>query len=69
MQKTGVTFLFGLVGTEAVAAECRDGVAYTETWQPWWSVIVTGLTFYLITPWKGEWACAQPAAQRASRDH
>lgn len=56
--QTGVTFVYGLVGTTAVAPECSTGLAYAETWQPWWAFFVTGLTLGLVTPWRAEWACA-----------
>jgi hypothetical protein len=64
--KTGVSWLFGLVGTEAIAPECQHGLAYSETWQPWWSGLVQGLTLYLVSPWKAEWACAPAPTATAS---
>lgn len=56
--RTGATFVFGLIGTDAVASECQHGLAFVETSEPWWGFVVTGITFGLITPWHAEWACA-----------
>ena len=55
--RTGATFVFGLIGTEATAIDCKAGLAFVETSEPWWGFIATGITFGLITPWHAEWAC------------
>lgn len=57
-RETGVTLVHGLVGTSATAPECRNGLAYVETWTPWWAGFVQWLTFGIVSPLKAEWACA-----------
>jgi len=54
--RLGVTFVGGLIGTEA-EPNCPQGIAYTETHAPWWGMLVGSLTLGLIIPWRAEWAC------------
>jgi hypothetical protein len=58
MTDTGFTFLYGIVGAESLAMECRNGISYAKTFMPWWAGVISGFTFGLVMPWKAEWVCA-----------
>lgn len=53
----GAALFWGLKGVRRDAHECRDGIAYSRTYQPWWSVIVATLTFGVVTPWRSQYEC------------
>jgi hypothetical protein len=54
----GVTFLWGLVGTDVFTSQCPTGLSYVRTYQPWWGFVVTAVTIGIVTPWQGEWSCS-----------
>ena len=53
----GVSWIWGIIGTSATAAECTEGLAYSVTYMPWWSFLISGITAGLIVPMQAEWAC------------
>ena len=60
---TGVSLFWGITNTSAEAIECPAGMAYTETFQPWWGVMfVQPLTLGIVTPIKKVWICVNPTA-------
>lgn len=57
---TGASLFWGLTNTSAQALECPGGMAYAETYQPWWGVLfVQPLTIGIVTPIKKVWICAE----------
>lgn len=58
----GVVLFWGLRGTDH-HTPCAYGAAWSETYQPWWSPVVSVLTVGIATPWRSEYQCAsgQPA--------
>lgn len=64
---TGASLFWGLTNTSSEALECPGGMAYAETYQPWWGVLfVTPLTVGIVTPIKKVWICAEPGGVAAA---
>jgi hypothetical protein len=61
--RTGASLFWGITSTTGDADECHHGFSWVESYHPWWSPIVTGLTIGIVTPLRMQWQCAAAPAQ------
>ena len=58
----GASFLWGATNTTTDAIECPHGLAYVESYHPWWGVFLVGpLTLGIVTPIRKVYRCAAPS--------
>jgi hypothetical protein len=55
----GVSFFWGLTPFET-GSMCRNGIARAESFFPWWSIIISGVTAGLVTPLEVRYWCRYP---------
>lgn len=68
---TGVSLFWGASNSTTLAIECPHGLAYAETYHPWWgNFIVAPLTLGIVVPIRKVWVCAskQGSSQNVTRD-
>jgi hypothetical protein len=58
--EVGASFVYGLTGVTTNASECKYGVAEASVFHPWYSVLVSGITFGLVAPMQAEYTCVDP---------
>lgn len=63
---TGASLFWGLTNSSSAAVECPAGMAYTETYFPWWGqMFIQPLTLGIVTPIKKVWICVEPGGAAA----